>query len=204
MGFFKKVSYEQFEKDMIAQFGHSNFENDRKLIKKIWENLQPPKRSTVGSAGYDFKAPFNFSLIQGGSIIIPTGYRCFLNSDEVLLIYPRSGQGFKHRLSICNTVGVIDSDYTEADNEGHVMIKLVYDGVSRPIYNPNTTYSTRSDGTVTIDNYDTDRTYKNSIVNINSGDGFAQGIITIYRLTNDDAIKEWEKRKGGFGSTDKK
>lgn len=44
-------------------------------IKKSWEALQLPSRATSGSAGYDFKAPFSFSLDAGDTIKIPTGIR---------------------------------------------------------------------------------------------------------------------------------
>ena len=42
----------------------------------------------------------------------------------MLKIYPRSSLGFKYRLSLNNTVGIIDSDYFNADNEGHIFIKM--------------------------------------------------------------------------------
>ena len=45
----------------------------------------------------------------------------------VLKIYPRSGLGFKYRLQLNNTVGIIDSDYYYSDNEGHIMIKVTND-----------------------------------------------------------------------------
>ena len=43
----------------------------------------------------------------------------------VLLIFPRSGLGFKHHLHLANTTGVIDSDYVNAPNGGHIMVKIV-------------------------------------------------------------------------------
>ena len=46
----------------------------------------------------------------------------------VLKIYPRSGLGFKFRLQLNNTVGIIDSDYYGSDNEGHIQIKVTNDG----------------------------------------------------------------------------
>ena len=43
----------------------------------------------------------------------------------VLLIFPRSGLGFRHHLRLANTAGVIDSDYVSAPNGGHIMVKIV-------------------------------------------------------------------------------
>ncbi len=45
----------------------------------------------------------------------------------VLKVYPRSGLGFKYRLQLNNTVGIIDSDYFYSDNEGHIFIKITND-----------------------------------------------------------------------------
>lgn len=83
-----------------------------------------PKRATAGSAGYDFFAPFDFSLAPEESIKIPTGIRVKISEGWVLKIYPRSSLGFKYRLTLNNTVGIIDSDYFYAENEGHIFIKL--------------------------------------------------------------------------------
>lgn len=88
-------------------------------------NLVLPKRATSGSAGYDFFAPFDINIESGGSIVIPTGVRCkFENENFVLKIYPKSGLGFKYGVGLANTVGIIDADYYNSDNEGHIMIKL--------------------------------------------------------------------------------
>ena len=46
----------------------------------------------------------------------------------VLMLYPRSGLGFKYGMKLANTVGVVDGDYFEADNEGHIFCKVVNEG----------------------------------------------------------------------------
>ena len=83
-----------------------------------------PKRATSGSAGYDFFAPKDFSLAPGETAKIATGIRVKIDEGWVLKIYPRSSLGFKYRLLLDNTVGIIDSDYYNADNEGHIFIKM--------------------------------------------------------------------------------
>lgn len=92
--------------------------------KEDYEQITLPRRATSGSAGYDFFAPFDFSLASGETIKIPTGIRAKIEDGWVLKIYPRSSLGFKYRLSLNNTVGIIDSDYYFADNEGHIFIKM--------------------------------------------------------------------------------
>lgn len=51
----------------------------------------------------------------------------------VLKVYPRSGLGFKYRLQLDNTVGVIDGDYYYSDNEGHIFLKMTNDGKERTL-----------------------------------------------------------------------
>jgi dUTP pyrophosphatase len=89
-----------------------------------YNDILLPKRATAGSAGYDFFAPFEFLLDAGETIKVPTGVRVQIDEGWVLKIYPRSSLGFKYRLTLNNTVGIIDSDYFFADNEGHIFIKM--------------------------------------------------------------------------------
>lgn len=152
---FYKVSYEQFEGAMLDDFSFTKEE-----IKTIYENLKLPKRATKGSAGYDFYTPVDIELKPGETIKIPTGIRCEMNLRWVLMIYPRSGLGFKFRLQLNNTVGVIDSDYFYSDNEGHIFIKMTNDS------------------------------NEGKVVNVKAGQGIAQGIFMQYGITEDDDAEE--------------
>ena len=104
---FEKVSKEQFRVGFIDSFGYEPTNE--------YEELKLPKRATKGSAGYDFFSPIDFSLAPGETIKIPTGIRAKIDDGWVLKIYPRSGLGFKFRLQLNNTVGIIDSDYYYSD-----------------------------------------------------------------------------------------
>lgn len=150
---FEKVSLEQFVQDWIDAFKDTYTETE---IVNIYDNIKLPRRATKGSAGYDFYTPINITLRPNETIKIPTGIRCFIDEDWVLKLYPRSGLGFKCRLQLNNTVGIIDSDYFYSDNEGHIMAKITND--------------TNED--------------KNVIVEV--GDGFMQGIFVQYGITFDD------------------
>jgi len=83
-----------------------------------------PRRATAGSAGYDFVSPVTVTLAPGGDALIPTGIRAEMDRGWVLMLFPRSSLGFKTGIRLGNTVGIIDSDYAAADNEGHIMVKL--------------------------------------------------------------------------------
>ncbi|MCR4877046.1 MAG: dUTP diphosphatase [Clostridiales bacterium] len=83
-----------------------------------------PRRSTRGSAGYDFVSPAATVIPAGGKAVIPTGIRCEMREGWVLMLFPRSGLGFRHQTRLSNTVGIIDSDYAFAENEGHILVSL--------------------------------------------------------------------------------
>lgn len=166
---FEKVSFEQFKKDWIDTFEEINPSEEE--IKMIYDDIKIPKRATTGSAGYDFYSPVGIVISPNKTFKIPTGIKVKIDDGWVLKIYPRSGLGFKYRLQLNNTVGIIDSDYYYSDNEGHIFVKITND------------------------------TNENKIVNIDKGNGFAQGIFVEYGITYDDEVNE--KRNGGFGSTTK-
>lgn len=132
---FEKVSYEQFKKDYYACV-NSNFEanniaakiEDDDYLRECYDKITLPTRSTSGSAGYDFVSPFEFKLAGGiyeRTYMIPTGIKAIMPKDAVLMIFPRSGMGFKTGMRLANTVGVIDSDYQHSSNEGHIMARFM-------------------------------------------------------------------------------
>ncbi len=148
---FQKVSEEQFICDWMKTFGSS-----REEALAVYESIRLPKRATAGSAGYDFFSPLPFELKPGETINIPTGIRAYMEDGYVLLCFPRSGLGFKFRLQLNNTVGVIDSDYYDSDNEGHIFIKLTNDS------------------------------NEGKVLALEADSGFAQGIFLQYGITEDD------------------
>lgn len=155
---FEKVSFSQFKEDWLDTFPELN--STEKDIEEIYNKIQLPKRATTGSAGYDFFAPLDIELLPNTTMKVPTGIRVKIDDGWVFKIYPRSGLGFKYRLQLNNTVGIIDSDYYHAKNEGHMFIKITND------------------------------TNEHKIVNVKAGDGFAQGIFVEYGITIDDEVSE--------------
>ena len=103
-----------------------------------------------------FYSPVDFDLKPGQTLKMPTGIRAQMDLGWVLKIYPRSGLGFKYRLQLNNTVGIIDSDYFNSDNEGHIFIKITNDSK------------------------------EGKTVQVQGGTGFAQGIFLEYGITVDD------------------
>lgn len=152
---FHKVSEARFVEDWKETFGEVSAEE----VQEIYEGISLPVRATAGSAGYDFFAPVEITLQPGETVKIPTGIRVEMEQDWVLKCYPRSGLGFKYRLQLNNTVGIIDSDYFYSDNEGHIFAKLTND------------------------------TNEGKTLVIPAGTGFMQGIFVEYGITVDDAAE---------------
>ena len=71
-------------------------------IQNFYNNIELPKRATIGSAGYDFKIPFEIKLNKDETFKIPTGVRVIIDSSWVLLLFPRSSLGFKYRMQLDN------------------------------------------------------------------------------------------------------
>lgn len=120
---FHKVSFEQFLGDWTDAFGGVSADEAR----AVYDGIRLPARATAGSAGYDFFTPVAVTVAPGESVKIPTGVRVEMEEGWVLSIFPRSSLGFKYRLQLNNTVGIIDSDYFYSDNEGHMFMKLTND-----------------------------------------------------------------------------
>lgn len=125
VGEFEKVSFEQFC-DGVRKNPYGAYSDEE--LRVIYESIALPTRATAGSAGYDFKAPFEFRMSPKSTITIPTGVRCKIEDEWFLACFPRSGLGFKYKVQLANTVGIIDLDYYYSDNEGHIFLKLCNDG----------------------------------------------------------------------------
>lgn len=153
---FQKVSFEQFHKDFINIY-RDTYSADEILEK--YKKIQLPTRATKGSAGYDFHSTLTIFIPSHTSAIIPTGIRVKIDENWFLGLFPRSGLGFKYRLQLDNTVGIIDSDYYYADNEGHIMIKITNDS-----------------------------TNDTNTLNLNEGDRAVQGIFIPHGIAMDDSV----------------
>ena len=143
----------KFEKVSFTQFSESFSGED---VRRVYDDIKLPQRATQGSAGYDFYLTSDLCLEPGQTALIPTGIRVRIDEGWTLQLYPRSGLGFKFRLQLNNTVGIIDSDYYFSKNEGHVFCKITNDSKEGK-----------------------------SIV-LKEGDAFCQGIFLPFGITVDD------------------
>ena len=103
-------------------------------VKKIYPDAQLPEYATDGSGCFDIRAyvpnvPYKGEFIQvvtevdnGDTVVFDTGLQFEIPKGHVMMVYSRSGHGFKNNVRLSNCVGVIDSDY-----RGELKVKLIGD-----------------------------------------------------------------------------
>lgn len=153
---FEKVSEKQYARDMLI---HNLIPSDsEEEYKKYYDDIKLPVRGTYGSAGYDFICPVDISLDPGKELVVCTGVRCMMKENWVLKVYPRSSSGTRYRVQFNNTVPILDSDYYFADNEGHIMFKIINDSREGKVFK------------------------------LKKGDKLCQGVFVEYGITFDDNV----------------
>lgn len=139
--YFEKVSRGQWTKD------YSEWYKDTKMVDSspkevvsdleyVYSSLKKPRRATTGSAGYDICTPFDVTIESGDKVKIPTGWKVYMPSNEVLIGSTRSSDGVKKNIRVANVFPVIDSDYVDnKDNEGMIYIVLKNEDSEPRTYN---------------------------------------------------------------------
>lgn len=101
-------------------------------VKKMFSGVQLPEYATDGSGCFDIRAYSNVHedlqyhsttvVANGDTVVFNTGLQFEIPEGYVMLVYSRSGHGFKNSVRLSNCVGVIDSDY-----RGELKVKLIGD-----------------------------------------------------------------------------
>lgn len=153
-------------------------------IKKLHPNAVLPTYATEGAACFDLVA----ATVAGAQhipsvishdrpVVCDTGLAFEVPPGYAMLVYSRSGHGFKHDIRLANCVGVIDSDY-----RGTVQVKLTCDARD----------------------YD-DHGNDNPLYTVKPGDRIAQAmVIPVPDVTFElvaEQLSMTERGAGGFGST---
>lgn len=147
-------------------------------VADSWENeeIELPQRSTTKSAGYDFRAAEDITIVPiwrsvlAGMTIKPqkvhTGIKVAMEDDEALFIYNRSSNPIVSLLMLACGTGVIDADYYQTDKD-----------ISFDFWN-----------------------FGLKPLHIEKGQRIGQGVFKKILLVNEE-IKPTTKRTGGNGST---
>lgn len=202
INYWYKKSFDEYEKDLKKCYPAlantiSQKVKDRSLAicSQIYHNIQIPRRETLGSAGYDFFAPFGFTLHDGESLVIPTGISIALEHDKGLFITPRSSTGIKG-LHVTNTVGVIDSDFFSpiTKSGGDIFIKLTYNRVHNTVpdfeemlwHANEDKFASCIESGIHVYTREDKENCAPPVLKFNCGDRIAQGIIVQYFQTENE------------------
>ena len=113
-------------------------DNPQIRIEALYSDVVLPSRATAGSAGHDLRAylrertvsisdgakqstcdatldqeTWGITLAPREMALIPLGFRTHMPAGMEGQVRPRSGQAFRHALTIPNAPGTVDSDYAE-------------------------------------------------------------------------------------------
>jgi dUTP pyrophosphatase len=110
-----------------------------------------------------------------------------MQEDVALWLMPKSGLGFKYHMQLMNTIGLVDADYYNSDNEGHIMLKISTDDMQQ------------SCGCHSSDDSSNKEKYVPEY--LQEGKKIIQGVFLKYYTTSDDDQTDFQTRNGGFGST---
>jgi len=96
-------------------------------VKLLSPLAKMPVYATPGSACFDIATiDDNVDIAPGSGAILRTGLAFEIPQGHVMMVYSRSGHGFKNGIRLANSVGVIDSDY-----RGELMVKVHNDSRAR-------------------------------------------------------------------------
>lgn len=93
-------------------------------VKRLYDSAILPTYATDGSGCFDIYTMLNGDTDYNEPHTYSTGLAFEVPEDHVMLIFSRSGHGFKNDVRLSNCVGVIDSDY-----RGELKVKLTCDKI---------------------------------------------------------------------------
>ena len=112
-------------------FEYTDYFNGERAAEFDEEIVQKPARQTKKAAGHDICSIQNVIIMPGKKAAVETGVTAYMQDDEVLYIFVRSGMAFKKDATLQNAVGVIDSDYYG----GHIKVLLRNEGTEPLVIN---------------------------------------------------------------------
>lgn len=92
-------------------------------VQKLHPQAIIPAYQSTGASGFDFHALESTFIPAGDIVVVRTGLAMEIDQGLELQIRPRSGLALKHKISVLNTPGTVDSDY-----RGEIMVILINHG----------------------------------------------------------------------------
>lgn len=102
---------------MIIQSTDESLTKPNKFVPHIRVlKLEPevilPEYATKGSSGMDVRSNTKCQVNPGQVMVVPTGLAFEIPRGYEIQVRPRSGLAAKHGITVLNSPGTIDSDYT--------------------------------------------------------------------------------------------
>lgn len=160
-------------------------------IELTSENAKIPTYANTGDAAVDLYSPIDFTLGPGEQKIIPVDFKVALPYGYAFLIHPRSGISAKTKMRVCNSIGLIDSQYKG-------VIGVIVENIEPKIKDIDYTFD--ENGKIQINSI-----IHGSSISFSKGDRFAQMRLvevpnaTFFQVENIE--EHGDNRGGGFGSS---
>lgn len=116
-------------------------------VKRLQDEAIIPTYGSDGAACFDLYSTQMVAIAPGRAGTAPTGISFEVPEGHVMLVFSRSGHGFKYGIRLANCTGVIDSDY-----RGEVMVRLQND--SNQTFTANAGERIAQAMVVPVDRYD--------------------------------------------------
>lgn len=100
-------------------------------IHKVHPDAIEPVYSTRGAAAFDLFSTEGATVYADGFATFDTGLAFEIPEGHVMMVFSRSGHGFKNGVRLANAVGVIDPDY-----RGTIKVRLRNDGMTAVEFPP--------------------------------------------------------------------
>lgn len=112
-------------KELWKETNNDQLDDNNRIVMKVKAGGERPSYANRHAAGLDIRANNQepITIEPGGYEDIPTHLSVQLPKGHFGMIVPRSGLGFKHRITLINDVGIIDEDY-----RGNIGLRMVNDG----------------------------------------------------------------------------
>ena len=104
------IEFEKFKKVIVKYIEFYKCEDQLRRMRI--EIVDSPLFETPASAGMDVRSVIDAIIPPHGRILIPTGLFIAIPEGYEMQVRPRSGLALKKGITVLNTPGTIDADYT--------------------------------------------------------------------------------------------
>lgn len=110
--------------DFVKSYlGENMAQNIELKVRRLTKEAELPTYGSASAACFDIRTTTGGIVEAKDSALFSTGLSFEIPEGWAMMVYSRSGHGFKHGIRLANATGIIDSDY-----RGEAMVRLTNDG----------------------------------------------------------------------------